>query len=111
MNSVLFTMIAPVSVEVAVFLVVLGVSLIMYKRGNQNTLKRMVLTLVIEAEKQLGDGTGELKYQQVVANLYYRMPIILRWLFTQKQIDGYIEDAVQYLKMYLSHGKDLNGIE
>lgn len=81
--------------------------LFFYKKGKVSLVKKIILSLVVEAEKYLGSKTGDLKYAFVVKNLYNILPLSLRVLFTQKQIDDFIEEAVQYLKIYLSEDKNL----
>ncbi|OEF96595.1 hypothetical protein [Desulfuribacillus alkaliarsenatis] len=94
------------------FIIVAAIgSLIAYKTGNKKLVKKMILTFVVEAEKQLGSGTGELKYAKVVERFYEVMPTVLRMLYTEKQIDSLIEDAVIYLKRYLDNGKNLMGYD
>lgn len=81
--------------------------LFLYKRGKKEFVRQVVLSLVVQAEKALGSGTGELKYAMVVENLYNVLPKILTTLFSMKEIDNLIETGVQYMKNYLSKGKDL----
>lgn len=85
--------------------------LFIYKRGKKEFVKQVVLSLVVQAEKTLGSGTGELKYAMVVENVYKILPYILRLLISKKELDRLIEDGVQYMKQYLSKDKDLLGYE
>jgi hypothetical protein len=41
-----------------------------YKRGKKEFVEQVVLSLVVQAEKALGSGTGELKYMMVVENVH-----------------------------------------
>ena len=66
----------------------------------------MLFYLIIEAEKAFGGGTGQLKYAAVVTWLYERLPTIIKILFTEKQIDGMLEDAVTKMKKYLESNMD-----
>ena len=63
-------------------------------------IKKILFYLVIKAEKEFGGGTGALKYAAVTTWLYERLPTIIRILFTEKQIDKLIEDAVGRMKTY-----------
>jgi hypothetical protein len=74
-------------------------------------VRKIILTLVIQAEKQLGSGTGELKYAMVVERLYRIFPTTVRWFLSEKELDRMIEEAVVYLKGYLAQGKNLLGYE
>ena len=75
--------------------------ILMLRKGAKKQVNEMLFYLVTEAEKQFGGGTGQLKYAAVVAWLYERLPLIVRILFTEKQIDLLIEDAVERMKKYL----------
>ncbi|NLY46750.1 MAG: hypothetical protein GX053_12315 [Tissierella sp.] len=93
---------------VAVIAIVL--LLFLYKKGKQDVVRKVVLSLVVQAEKALGSGTGELKYAMVVENVYKVLPGILTMLISRKELDKLIEDGVQYLKEYLID-KDLLGYD
>lgn len=85
--------------------------LFLYKNGKKDFVRQAILSLVVQAEKALGSGTGELKYAMVVEGIYKILPSILRLLITQTELDKLIEDGVKKLKEYLSSGKDLLGYE
>lgn len=103
-----------IKMNISSILVVLAVIvglLFLYKRGKKEFVRQVVLSLVVQAEKALGSGTGELKYAMVVENIYKKLPFILTLLISKKELDRLIEDGVQYLKDYLKQGKDLLGYE
>ena len=85
--------------------------LFLYKKGKKEFVRQAVLSLVVQAEKALGSGTGELKYAMVVENIYKVLPPILTLLISEKELDSLIEDGVQYMKKYLSKDKNLLGYE
>lgn len=68
--------------------------LFFYKRGKKEFVRQAVLSLVVQAGKALGSGTGELKYVMVVENLYKILPPILKLLISQEELDNMIEEAV-----------------
>lgn len=109
-NSIYFAL-APFVVDIIAGLIVVIVALILYKNGRQEMLRKMILTFVVEAEKKLGNGTGELKYAMVVERLHATMPYVLKILYGKKQLDTMIEQAVEYLKRYLSEGRTLSGYD
>lgn len=94
-------------IEVVGTIVVIIIGLLLYKRGKEDFLRKIILALVVQAEKQLGSGTGELKYAIVVERIYEVIPAILKLLYSKKQLDRMINEAVEYLKRYLINGKDL----
>jgi len=79
---------------------------IMWRKGKRDTVRSIIRSLVVKAEKELGSGTGELKYAMVVEQIYYVLPWIIRVFFTRAEIDNMIEDAVEHLKIYLSDESD-----
>ena len=87
----------------SVLVVVLFLLLITFlmKRGAEKKVRSMLFYLVTEAEAIFGNGTGELKYAAVVTWLYEKLPLILKVLFTEKQLYKMIEEAVQDMKDYL----------
>lgn len=95
-------------VVVIIFILVLA---LLYRAGHRERVKQIILSLVVQAEKALGSGTGELKYALVVERLYYVMPLLIRFLYTKKEIDQYITEAVEWLKEYLVKGHTLIGYE
>ena len=96
-----------------IVLVVAFVGLIAWllKRGKKDLVKKIVYDLVVKAEATLGSGTGDIKYNMVVAAVYNKLPFIVRFLFTKKEIDKLITEAVEWLKTYLGQGKNLLGYE
>ena len=71
------------------------------RRGNQGAVKRIILYLVVQAEKELGSGTGPLKYATVTTLVYNYLPLILRLVFSKADLDIFIEEAVRTLKATL----------
>ena len=93
--------------SILVVLFILVGLLFLYKRGKNEFVRQVILSLVVQAEKALGSGTGELKYAMVVENVYKVLPKILTLLISKKELDKLIEDGVQFLKEYLEKGRDL----
>lgn len=85
--------------------------LFLYKRDKKEFVRQVILSLVVQAEKALGSGTGELKYAMVVENVYKILPPILKLLISKKELDNMIEDAVQVLKAYLEGNMNLLGYD
>lgn len=97
--------------SILVVLLIVIVLLFMYKRGKKDFVRQVILSLVVQAEKALGSGTGELKYAMVIENVYKVLPLILTILISKKELDNLIENSVQYLKKYLEKDKDLLGYD
>lgn len=78
------------------------------KRGEASKLKSILFQLVTKAEQEYGQGTGELKYAVVVDWLYQRMPTILKFLFTPKDINKMVESVLKYAKDKWNTNETLN---
>lgn len=95
---------------IVVVIAIIGL-LVFYKLGKKDTVKKIVLALVVQAEKTLGSGTGELKYAMVIDAIYNKLPFILRFLFNKKELDAFIEESVSKMKELLSKGVTLTGYD
>lgn len=97
--------------SIIVVVVVIIALLVFYKLGKKDTVRKVVLSLVVQAEKTLGSGTGELKYAMVIDAVYDKLPLILRFLFNRKEMNTFIEEAVSKMKDILSKGVTLTGYD
>lgn len=68
------------------------------KRGETAVLNRILFGLVTKAEKEFGGGTGKLKLAAVSDWIYQRIPAVLKLLFSEKDIEKLIEDALEEAK-------------
>lgn len=91
------------SISVAIAFLIAMV--ILMKINKEETVRKIILSLVVQAEKALGSGTGELKYAYVVDKLYDKLPKIISMLYSRKEIDNMIQAAVDKLKEVLMDGK------
>lgn len=72
--------------------------IVLIKRGETKILKQILFNLVTQAEKQFGSGTGSLKFAAVSDWIYQRIPTILKFLFTEKDIASLIETVLTEAK-------------
>ncbi|MTI66355.1 MAG: hypothetical protein FH753_07115 [Firmicutes bacterium] len=98
-------------IDIIIVLVFIITLIYLYKKGKKDTVKKIILALVVQAEKNLGSKTGKLKYAFVVERVYDVLPFVVRILITRKELDNMIEEAVNYLKEYLTGERDLLGYE
>ncbi|GHU95023.1 hypothetical protein FACS1894208_07110 [Clostridia bacterium] len=54
-------------------------------------LDKIAFSLVTEAEKKYGGGTGAAKFAAVIEWLYPKIPALIRLFVTSKQLEGIIE--------------------
>jgi len=97
------------SVQGTLLLIALGAGVLVFLwvKGYRSVVKKIVLALVIEAEKKYGNGTGEFKYAYVVGLVYTYIPAVLRVFLSEKALDQAIEAAVQYMKDQLAKSEKL----
>lgn len=78
-----------------------GIGYLLYK-GQIRLVKRIILGLVIEAEKVfIGKEKGVYKYHYVVSRIYPQLPSIVRFFITEQRLDEMIEECVDILKEWL----------
>lgn len=94
--------------SILVILILAVVLLLLYKFNKREIVRRIVLSLIVQAEKALGSGTGELKYAYVIDKFYTSLPGIIKILYTKKEIDAFITEGVDKLKELISKGINLN---
>ncbi len=72
------------------------------KEAIKENLKQIIFSLVTEAEKELGGGTGKLKSAKVAAWVYDKIPDNLKPLFSAEEIQGMIDTGLEKAKEYWS---------
>lgn len=97
--------------SVVIIIAIVFVVMLLLKFKRYDMIKKIVLSLVVKAEKELGSGTGELKYVTVVEGIYALLPRWLSFLLSKKEIDNLIESSVAKLKELLSDGVDLTSYD
>ena len=75
--------------------------------GKKDFVKKVLYFMVCKAEQSFGSGTGEVKFDYVLAQFYANMPLFIRLLFPLPLVKQYIELAVEKLKTELSQGMNL----
>lgn len=111
MKSLIFNFLANYYIDIIVVIVIIVAFFIKYKGDYKKFLIDRAKTLVALAEKEFGSGSGSYKFSLVVTELYQKLPISIRFLFPQKQIEEMIEDAVKELREYLNAGGNLLGYD
>jgi hypothetical protein len=79
----------------------LGVLLVLTYMGQVEVVKKILLSLVIEAEQIYGSGTGKMKYNYVLGKAYSMIPGIVKLFVTEKMLSEILEAAVDQLQVFL----------
>lgn len=87
--------------DVILVLMLILALVLLWKKGQKKKVLHVINWLVAEAEKELGSKTGQYKKGKVIEALYNRLPIVITLLFTRKEIEEFIDEAVYNLKEFL----------
>lgn len=92
-----------------IFWIVLGLISLIYAiyRKDYNIVKKMIFSLVTEAEKAYGGGTGVLKLASVITAIYPKLPKLFKVLVTEKKLVQIIEDVLSEAKKKWDSNKKL----
>ena len=73
--------------------------LVSYLASRPNGIvAKIIYGLVIEAEKDLGSKTGQLKKKQVISKVYRQLPVFLRYVVNEAPVRRLIDEAVHFMK-------------
>ena len=81
-----------------VFLLFFGVLLSYLASKPNGIVAKLVYGLVIEAEKDLGSKTGQLKKKQVISKVYKQLPVCIRFVVNEATVERFINEAVHFMK-------------
>ena len=81
-----------------VFALFFGVLLSYLASKPNGIVAKLVYGLVIEAEKDLGSKTGQLKKKQVISKVYKQLPVCLRFVVNEATVERFINEAVHFMK-------------
>lgn len=78
-------------------LVVVIVAIVAVIKQEKTIIFKMLYSLVTEAEKQYGSGTGELKLSSVVSQVYSKLPSVAS-IIPVKTVEKWVEEALAKAK-------------
>ena len=81
-----------------VFALFFGVLLSYLASKPNGIVAKLVYGLVIEAEKDLGSKTGQLKKKQVISKVYKQLPVCLRFVVNEATVERFVNEAVHFMK-------------
>lgn len=84
------------SIVLVVALIVAIVYLIY--RGEKGIVFKMLYSFVTEAEKAYGGGTGTLKLASVIAEIYPKLPRLIKLLITADTLEKWVETVLAEAK-------------
>ena len=87
---------------IGLVVVVAIIATIYIYKGEKENAKKIILGLVVKAENDFGDKTGDKKYATVLGFAYSYLPAVVRLFISLDTLDSMIETAVKYLKTVLT---------
>ena len=89
-------------IVLALVLITFFCILVSYLASRPNGIvAKLIYGLVIEAEKDLGSKTGQLKKKQVISKVYRQLPVFLRYVVNEATVSRMIDEAVHFMKQSL----------
>ena len=86
-------------IVLALVLIVFFGILVSYLASRPNGIvAKLIYGLVIEAEKDLGSKTGQLKKKQVISKVYSQLPVFIRFVVNEATVSRLIDEAVHFMK-------------
>lgn len=79
---------------ILILFAIIGVLIFLALRGKKEIIAKILYTLVTEAEKCFGGGTGSLKFAYVVEKIYSYLPSFVKMFITYKRLKTMIENAL-----------------
>ena len=88
--------------NIQIILAVIGIAIlvILWVIGKKDIVKSVLLQFVIDAEAKYGSGMGAIKHDTVVGWIKAKFPTLFLFI-SDKTLDKWIEDVVQYVKSEL----------
>ena len=81
-----------------VFILFIGVLLSYLASKPNGIVAKLIYGLVIDAEKDLGSKTGQLKKKQVISKVYSQLPVCIRFFVNEATVERLIDEAVHFMK-------------
>ena len=88
------------NIQIILFVIGIAILVILWVIGKKDIVKSVLLQLVIDAEARYGSGTGAIKHDTVVGWIKSKFPTLFLFI-SDKTLDKWIEDVVQYVRSEL----------
>jgi hypothetical protein len=106
--SIILAFLAAHWLDILVGAIVITALVILWRKGHKKLVIRVIKALVAKAEQQYGCKTGQIKFEAVWSEIYAHIPWIVRIFFSEKELAGYIKDAVKWLTKLITDNPDIN---
>ena len=84
--------------SILVVLVFIALIIFLTVRGKKDIVSKILYSLVTEAEKIYGSGTGSVKFAYVIEKAYNALPAVLKLFITYERLKTMIEEALTTAK-------------
>ena len=93
--------------DILLVLIAIGSLIYAIYKKDLSLVRQQLFSLVTEAEKEYGSGTGVLKLASVVAAIYPKLPKLLKLFITEKKLVQMIENVLTEAKKKWDSNKKL----
>lgn len=93
-------------------LIILGfvaLLVVLYVKGQKNIVYKILYSLVTEAEKRFGGGTGELKQAYVIERIYNALPAVLKIFLTAERLGEWVDEGLALAKEKWAKNSSVSG--
>ena len=95
--------------SVLVSLLTRAILVILYIKGQKNIVNKILYSLVTEAEKQFGGGTGELKQAHVIKKVYEALPSVLKTFISADRLGRWVDKGLTAAKEKWAKNSSVSG--
>lgn len=81
----------------------------LYVKGQKNIVYKILYSLVTEAERQFGGGTGELKQAYVIEKIYNALPAVLKTFLTAERLGKWVDEGLEAAKEKWAQNSSVSG--
>lgn len=82
---------------------------ILYFKGQKKIVYKILYSLITEAEKQFGNGTGELKQAYVIEKVYNALPAVLKSVVSAERLGKWVDEALIKAKAKWGENSSVSG--
>lgn len=93
--------------SILVVVAFVAIIVVLALRGKKKIIFEILYSLVTEAEKLYGSGTGDLKFSYVMEKIYGVLPSIFKVFVTYDALERWIEKALIEAKEYWAKQADI----
>lgn len=88
----------PILILGIVIVAIIAIVSVLLAKGKKQMVYKMLYALIVEAEELFGGGTGSIKFDHVISQVYAKLPAYLRLFISYDMLSGWLEDVLLLVK-------------